>query len=97
MNDAMQTPDLSEITKGIAAIQKMLGPDAVIFTPVEAKAILAVVQHSAILVEFAEYQKARSLIWAKWRSLVIGLAAIVTAIWALWDKVEPLFRPWTAK
>lgn len=93
MTSPNEMPDLTEVAAGIDAIRKLLGPKPVMFTEAEARGLLDVLEHREILVAFAEYQAARSLIWARWRGLVIGLAALTTAGYVLWDKIaDPLLK-----
>lgn len=54
------------------------------------RALAGLVPHVQALVEFAEYQKAQSLIIKKWRGLVIGLAAFLTAAAVLWQNFSHL-------
>lgn len=36
----------------------------------------------------AEYQKSRNLVWKHWKGLIISIAATLTAVLLVWDRLK---------
>jgi len=90
----MDEVGLKRMADRVANLQRLLGePGVVIFTKEEALGLIEVYRHRAALVSFAKEQEARSIIWQHWRGMIIGTAALITAIMLLWDKVgQPILN-----
>lgn len=84
--------DLKNIADGLAAIQKILDPGFVKFNAADAAALQELLQYKQELIDFAEMQKAKSIIIHKWRAAVIAFAAFLIAVGVLWDKGVTIFQ-----
>ena len=92
MNVSETSPAARQILDILAELQTTLGED---FTKLDADEIVkirAIVRHSETLVAIAEYEEARGLIWAHWRSLILGASALVLALVTLWANFEKVAR-----
>lgn len=86
LNDRDVIALLQRITAASGAVDPQeLGPS-------EIAALRVIAPHCETLVQIARYEEAKGLFWAHWRGLILGGAAVLSALLLFWANVEKLFR-----
>ncbi len=58
------------------------------FSKVEVENLRKLSRHADQIVRDAEYQKSKAVVWIHWKAGVIGVAAFVIAVVALWSQFK---------
>ena len=64
----------------LAKLQAALGDDGVKLEPGEVVQVRKILDYGETLVELARYEEAKGIVRARWRSVILGLGALVSAL-----------------
>jgi fructose-specific phosphotransferase system component IIB len=78
------SPADQQILAILATLQEAVGGDGDRLTPDEVARARVVLAHAETLVAIARYEEAKGLFWAHWRGVVLGAAAMLSALAAAW-------------
>jgi hypothetical protein len=76
----------------LAKLQSALGEGGDKLETGELAQVRRILDHGETLVELARYEEAKGIVRARWRSVILGLAALVTALSMIWGKLEVTLR-----
>jgi len=79
--------DYDHIMDGVEAIRKILEDGVIVFTKEQAEGLLEILEYKDLMIEDAKYRGAKRLLLAKSRGALIGLAAVISALWLLGNSV----------
>lgn len=74
------SPADQQILAILAKLQRAIGADLDKLDPGEIDKIREILTYGPTLVSIAKYEQAKGLLWARWRSIILGAAAILAAL-----------------
>lgn len=74
----------------LAALQATLDDAPGTLEADELMRVRQILKHGNTLIDLARYEEAKGLIRARWRGLILGLSAVLTALVAFWTNVEKI-------
>lgn|GEM_PF-4227972 len=86
---AENSPADHQILAILAELQEALG-EATKLEAGEVDKIREILRHGETLVRIARYEEAKGLFWAHWRSLILGGAALLSALLLFWNNAEKM-------
>lgn len=90
MNANETSPADAQILAILADLQSVIGDDLTKLEPDEIARVRSILAVGDTLVEIAKYEDAKGLIRAKWRGIILGVSALLTALVAFWSNVEKI-------
>ncbi|MBY6141151.1 hypothetical protein KUV26_17070 [Leisingera daeponensis] len=76
----------------LGELQAAIGGDVTRLKPDEVDRVRKILAYGETLVEIAKYEEAKGIVRARWRSVILGLAAVASGLALLWEKVAALGR-----
>ncbi|QBR34844.1 hypothetical protein ETW23_00315 [Leisingera sp. NJS201] len=76
----------------LGELQAAIGGDVTRLKPDEVDRVREILRHGKILIEIAKYEEAKGIVRARWRSVILGLAAVASGLALLWEKFAALGR-----
>lgn len=73
-------------------LQAAVGGDASRLKPDEVGRVREILAYAETLVRIAQYEEAKGIVRARWRSVILGLAAVISGLALLWEKVAAFGR-----
>ncbi|MBQ4824409.1 hypothetical protein J4729_07575 [Leisingera sp. HS039] len=76
----------------LAQLQAAIGSDVTRLKPDEVDRVRKILAYGETLVEIAKYEEAKGIVRARWRSVILGLAAVASGLALLWEKFAAIGR-----
>ena len=82
----------TQIIALLAKLQASLGADFTQLDRLEVSDLREILKYQKTLIQIARYEEAKGLFWAHWRGVILGAAAILSALAVFWSNSERLLK-----
>ena len=79
-------PNPDDVSAALIAIQRLLGDNFQTLSTEEVKGLRDILDYKEDLVSMMRYRAANQIIINRWRGAIIAMAALITAMFVIWDK-----------